>query len=134
MPLTSHVATTVEIYAIDINPHAINYLEKNITLNKLKGKIIPIQGDVAEVLQNLDIQADRIIMNLPGTAYEFLPIAVAHLKPGGTLHYYQFSRDFEDPIKKIEIAANPRQVDILDKRKVKSRSPGVWHVAIDAQI
>ncbi len=124
----------IQIYAIDINPHAINYLEKNITLNKLKGKITPLQGDVTDVLKNLDILADRIIMNLPGTACEFLSIAVEHLKPGGTLHYYQFSRDFEDPIKRIEKAADPRHVDILDMRKVKSRSPGMWHVAIDAKV
>ncbi|BDZ71860.1 hypothetical protein GCM10025861_23770 [Methanobacterium petrolearium] len=124
----------VQIYAVDINPHAVNYLEKNITSNKLKGQIKPTQGDVAEVLKNLNLEVDRIIMNLPGTAYEFLPIAIKHIKPGGTLHYYQFSRDFEDPIKRVKQAAQPRHVKILDKRKVKSRSPGVWHVAIDAKI
>ncbi|NYB51944.1 MAG: class I SAM-dependent methyltransferase family protein [Methanobacteriaceae archaeon] len=124
----------VQIYAVDINPHAIKYLEKNISLNKLKGKIEPIQGDVAEVFQKHNLKAHRIIMNLPGSAYEFLPIAVKHLKPGGVLHYYQFSRDFEDPIKKIEEAACSRILEILDKRKVKSRSPGVWHVAIDVRL
>lgn len=124
----------VQIYAIDINPRAIHYLEKNITPNKLKGEINAMEGDVTEVLKDLDLQADRIIMNLPGTAYEFLPTAIKHLKPGGTLHYYQFSRDFEDPTKRIETTAHPRQVEILDMRKVKSRSPGVWHVAIDAKL
>jgi len=124
----------VQIYAVDINPHAVDYLKKNITSNKLKGQITAIQGDVAEVLKNLNPEMDRINMNLPGTAYEFLPLAVEHLKPGGTLHYYQFSRDFEDPIKRVKKVAYPRHVEILDKRKVKSRSPGVWHVAIDARI
>lgn len=124
----------VQIYAIDINPHAIHYLKENITLNKLKGIINPIEGDVTDVLKLLNIQADRIIMNLPGTAQEFLPIAVKHLKPGGTLHYYQFSRNFEDPINKVKKTAHPRRVEIIDVRKVKSRSPGVWHVAIDAKL
>jgi tRNA (guanine37-N1)-methyltransferase len=124
----------VQIYAIDINPHAINYLKKNITLNKLKGKINPIQGDVGEVLKKLDVMADRIIMNLPETAHKFLPTAVEHLKPGGTLHYYQFSRDLEDPIKQVKATAYPRSLEILSRRKVKSRSPGVWHVAVDVKI
>lgn len=124
----------VEIYAIDINPSAIHYLKENIELNKVQGKINPLLGDVTEVLKELDVDADRVIMNLPGTASEFLPVAVEHLKPGGILNYYQFSRDYEDPIKRIEEAAHPRQVQILGKRKVKSRSPGVWHVAIDARI
>jgi tRNA (guanine37-N1)-methyltransferase len=123
-----------KIYAIDINPHAIDYIKKNMTINKLKGTIYPIQGDVKEVLKNLDVKADHILMNLPGTAHEFLPEAVEHLKHGGVLHYYQFSRDFEDPVKIIEKSAYPRLVEILDKRKVKSRSPGVWHVAIDARL
>lgn len=124
----------VKIYAIDINPSAIHYLKENIELNKVQGKINPIQGDVAEVLKDLDVKADRIIMNLPGTACEFLPAAVEHLKPGGILNYYQFSRDYEEPVKRIEDAAHPRQVEVVGKRKVKSRSPGVWHVAIDARI
>ena len=129
----SHLQS-VEIYAIDINPSAIHYLKENIKLNKVQGKINPLLGDVAEVLKDLDMNADRIIMNLPGTASEFLAVAVEHLNPGGILNYYQFSRDYEDPIKKIEEAAHPRQVEVLGKRKVKSRSPGVWHVAIDARI
>jgi len=124
----------VEIYAIDINPSAIHYLKENIELNKVQGKINPLLGDVAEVLKDLDVKADRIIMNLPGTASEFLSVAVEHLKSGGILNYYQFSRDFEDPIKMVEEVAYPRQVEVLGKRKVKSRSPGVWHVAIDARI
>lgn len=124
----------VQIYAIDINPQAIHYLKKNIVKNKLKGKIYPIEGDVKTVLEDLDVRADRVIMNLPGTAHEFLPIAVEHLKPGGTLHYYQFSRDFDDAVKKVLAAAHPHQVEILNRRKVKSRSPGVWHVAIDAKL
>jgi len=76
----------------------------------------------------------RIIMNLPGTACEFLPVAVKHLKPGGILHYYQFSRDFDNPIAKVKKSAYPRQIEILGKRKGKSRSPGVWHVGIDVKI
>jgi len=124
----------VEIYAIDINPSAIHYLKENIELNKVQGKINPLMGDVAEVLKDLDVKADRIIMNLPGTASKFLQVALEHLKPGGILNYYQFSRDYEDPIKRVEEAAYPRQVEVLGKRKVKSRSPGVWHVAIDARI
>jgi len=129
----SHLPS-VKIYAIDINPSAIHYLKENIKLNKVQGKINPLLGDVAEVLKDLDVKADRIIMNLPGTASDFLPVAVEHLKSGGILNYYQFSRDYEDPIKRIEESAHPRQVEVLGKRKVKSRSPGVWHVAIDARI
>ena len=124
----------VKIYAVDINPEAYKYAEKNIELNKVQDKVVPILGDVREVLKNKDIKADRIIMNLPGSAYEFLDTAVQHIKHGGIIHYYEFSEGFEKPIVRLKDAAYPRQVEIIDKRKVRSRSPGKWHMGIDARI
>lgn len=124
----------VTIYAIDINPDAIYYLKKNMELNKVSDKIIPISGDVKEVLKNKNINADRIIMNLPGTAYQFLETATSHLKEGGILHYYEFSTDYDRSIERIKKVAYPRKVNIIGRRRVKSRSPGVWHVGIDAVV
>jgi len=124
----------VEVYAIDINPDAVSYLQENIKLNKVDEKIKPILGDATKVLDHCNLHADRIIMNLPGSAQEFLPLALEHLKPGGMLNYYQFSSDIDEPVERVKAAAHLRRVEILDKRKVKSRSPGVWHVGIDAKI
>ena len=123
-----------KIYAIDINPYAYKYIKKNIELNKLKGKIIPLLGDVGEVLNGLNIKADRIIMNLPGTAWTFLDTAIKNLKPGGVLHYYEFASEYKIPIERIIETAYPRKVEVLNSRKVKSKSPGVWHMGIDARI
>lgn len=124
----------VTVYAVDINPEAYKYTKKNIELNKVQNKVIPILGDVREALENKNIKADRIIMNLPGSAYEFLDTAMKSLKSGGTIHYYEFSEDFERPVERLKKAAYPRKVEILDKRKVRSRSPGKWHMGIDARI
>jgi tRNA (guanine37-N1)-methyltransferase len=124
----------VKIYAIDINPYAYKYIKKNIELNKLKGNIIPLLGDVGEVLQGLNIKADRIIMNLPGTAWNYLDTAVKSLKHGGVIHYYEFASEYQIPIDRIIETAYPRKVDILNSRKVKSKSPGVWHMGVDARI
>ena len=92
---------TVKIYAIDINPDAYKYLKENIKLNKPEGTVIPLLGDVKEVLKGLNIKSDRIIMNLPGTAWSFLDIAIKSLKSGGVLHYYEFASEFQIPIDKI---------------------------------
>ena len=124
----------VTVYAIDINPEAYKYAKRNIELNKVQNKVIPLLGDVREVLENKNIKADRIIMNLPGSAYEFLDTAMQHIKPGGIIHYYEFSEGFEKPVERLKDAAYPRKVEILDKRKVRSRSPGKWHMGIDAKI
>jgi tRNA (guanine37-N1)-methyltransferase len=124
----------VEVYAVDINPDAILYLKRNLELNKLPERIVPLEGDVKELLEGMAIKFDRIIMNLPGSALEFLPLALEHLKSGGVVHYYQFSRDLDDPVQNIKRAAKNRRVEILDRRKVKSTKPGEWHVAVDARI
>ena len=97
----------VNITAVDINSDAIKYLNENIKLNKLKGKIRPLCGDIREVAkENFENEKfDRIIMNLPGLAFEFLDLAV-------------------------DLIAD----EILNTRKVKSSSPGMWHVSIDGKI
>lgn len=125
---------TVEIYAVDINPEAIYYLKRNMELNKLKGEIHPVLGDAEEFLLTKKIKTDRIIMNLPGTACKYLEHAISSLKKGGILHYYEFSSDFNTPVERIKEAAGARKVTIQGKRKVKSSSPGKWHMGIDAVI
>lgn len=128
----AHVKNAL-IYSVDINPEAFKYVNENIKLNKLVGEVIPIEGDIREVIKDLPL-ADRILMNLPGTAKDFLDIAVNHLKPGGILNYYEFSSDYETVIKRVKDIASPRNIDVIDIRKVKSQSPGIWHIGLSIKI
>jgi len=73
-------------------------------------------------------------MNLPGTAWNFLDIAIKSLKSGGIVHYYEFASDYSVLIERIVETAYPRKVEVLNFRKVKSKSPGVWHMGVDARI
>lgn len=126
----------VEITSVDINESAINYLDENIRMNKLKGTIATFVGDVREVSKSFNSKFDRIIMNLPGLAYTFLDVAVDLIKDGGIINYYEFSDSYEQGIKRLKDAANAvgKDVEIINCRKVKSTSPGEWHVAIDGKI
>jgi len=126
----------VDITAVDINESAIRYLDENISLNKLKGSITTYCGDVREVSKGFKTKFDRIIMNLPGLAYTFLDVAVDLIEDGGTINYYEFSDSYEQGIKRLKDAANAvgKDVEIINCRKVKSTSPGEWHVAIDGKI
>lgn len=132
-PISIAHVKNAKIYSVDINPEAFDYVNENIKLNKLIGEVIPIQGDIRKVIKELPL-ADRIIMNLPGTAKDFLDIAVNHLKKGGILNYYEFSSDYESVLKRVNNIAYPRETEILDIRKVKSQSPGVWHVGLSIKI
>ena len=126
----------VDITAVDINSEAIKYLDENIKLNKLKGNIKTYCGDIAEVSKSFNCKFDRIIMNLPGLAYTFLDLAVDLIKDGGIINYYEFSDSYEQGIKRLESACSKKnkKVEIINCRKVKSTSPGEWHVAIDGKV
>ena len=126
----------VEITAVDINEAAIKYLDENIKMNKLKGSIETCCGDVMEVSKSFNCKFDRIIMNLPGLAYTFLDVAFDLIEDGGTINYYEFSDSYEQGIERLESAASEfgKRVEIMNCRKVKSTSPGEWHVAIDGKV
>ncbi|WP_455644949.1 class I SAM-dependent methyltransferase [Methanosphaera sp.] len=132
-PISIAHVKKAKIYSIDINPEAYKYVNENMKLNKLVGEVIPIEGDIRKVIPELPL-ADRIIMNLPGTAKEFLDIAVNHLNKNGILNYYEFSSDYETVINRVKEIACPRETEVLNIRKVKSQSPGVWHIGLDIKI
>ena len=126
----------VDITAVDINEAAIKYLNENIELNKLKGTIKTYCGDVRQVSESFNCKFDRIIMNLPGLAYTFLDVAVNLIEDGGIINYYEFSDSYEQGIKRLSQAVSKagKEVEIINTRKVKSTSPGEWHVAIDGKV
>lgn len=125
----------VSIMGVDINENAIKYFEENIRLNKVKN-VEAICGDAREISKSFKIKYDRIIMNLPGLAYDFLDVAMNLIEDGGIINYYEFSDGYEQGQKRLIDAAlkEDKNVEIINTRKVKSTSPGEWHVAIDARI
>jgi len=124
------------VYAIDTNPEAIRYMRENISLNKVS-TVTPILGDAREEVARLE-QADRIIMNLPHSAREFLPEAIAALKPGGVMHFYEIMEDSDLETRFGMIAdtavAKGRVVKELARRKVKSYSPTMGFYAFDLSL
>lgn len=76
------------IVAMDKNQNAIDLLLENLKLNRLKGEITPVAGDSGELIQQYE-NIDRIIMNLPHDASEFIGIAYKSLKIGGLINYYE---------------------------------------------
>jgi tRNA (guanine37-N1)-methyltransferase len=81
-----------KVFSIDVSPAAIQFMQENIRLNRVYGKVIPLLGDSKELIHNrLQRIADRVLMPLPEKAREYLPCAVSALKAsGGWIHYYGF--------------------------------------------
>jgi len=123
------------VYAIDINPEAVNLMKENALLNKVES-VIPILGDARKEIQTLE-KADRIIMNLPHDAKEYVPDAIRALKPGGIIHYYEIMEE-QDIAKTLERIADSarregRVMKEVARRKVKSYSPTLNFYGFDFQ-
>jgi tRNA (guanine37-N1)-methyltransferase len=121
-----------KITAVEINPEAVRYLKENIGLNKFKN-IKPLEGDArAFKYENFD----RVIMPLPKSAEDFLDVAFAGVKDGGTVHFYTFA-DANDPfgeaLEKAELKAGKSgvSVEISGQRVVRPYSPLIVQVVLD---
>ncbi|MCK4319349.1 class I SAM-dependent methyltransferase family protein [Candidatus Micrarchaeota archaeon] len=139
-PLVIAKERDVEIYAVELNPDAVEYLKKNIEINKLKGKIHPIKGDVREVVpKQLRRKGDRVIMSLPMKGSEFLEECVKGAKEGGIVHFYTLLSRGEKPdeiFKRIQKAAENtgRTAGILNWKKVRPYSPSKIQIVIDFRV
>ena len=125
-PLTiCRYARPKKIYAIDLNHDAVEYMKKNIKLNHFKN-IVAMEGDARELIKGLP-DADRIIMNLPQIAQEFLPDALRKTKKGGTVHMHKImGRAESDGIVSdliSEMNSEGLACSLIDKRELKTYSP-----------
>jgi len=109
------------VYAVDMNPEAKAFMEKNIKINKIDN-IIPLSGDIRIVKEQLP-KADRVIMNLPQSAFEFLPEALELSKTGGVIHLHRIQSD-PDTQDIIEMAKESgREISVDSVTELKSYSP-----------
>lgn len=128
-----------KVYSIDINPDAVALLRENISMNKLRGEVVPILGNAAAVSNTIAGVADRVIMNLPKSSLDFFDAALRVLKSsGGIVHLYVFSGG--DPVqgaaKLLEHRAKPPGVSCTVERTkvVKEVAPHEYMVALDLKI
>ncbi len=132
----------VRVYAVDVNPDAVALLKSNVAVNRTEKQVIPVLGDARQVVkEQLFGKADRVIMNLPETAYEFVDVACEALKAeGGIIHYYGFMK-VSDPLESAKARLteavnryNRKVKKILLAKPVREVAPYTWQVVVDAEI
>jgi tRNA (guanine37-N1)-methyltransferase len=133
---------TVKVYAIDLNPDAFELLKVNVRVNKVENHVFPILADAREIAATkLKGTADRVIMNLPETAIDFVDAACNVIKPeGGIAHFYGFIR-LPDSIENLKqgfselVKKNGRQVEAyLYSKSIRETAPFESQVVLDAKI
>ena len=131
----------VIVHAIDANPDAAKLIQENAKLNRVQDKITVWSGDARKVAsKNLSRMADRVIMNHPSEAKNFLEDAAQAFKPsGGTLHYYTFA-DGEDSETKAEEELSGRfsgslwKLETTTTHKVRGIAPMKWQIVVDTRL
>lgn len=125
-----------KVVAIDKNPIAVECLKENAALNKVEVEIL--QGDAAALALNFKDMADRIIMNLPHSAQDFLVPAIQAARDGGIIHYYAISPE-DDLYRDMDLigaaaADIGASVDMQYKGIVRSYAPHRFNVVIDFKV
>jgi tRNA (guanine37-N1)-methyltransferase len=132
-----------KVYSIDVNPVAVQYMQENIRVNGVFGKVIPIVGDAKITVEKRFCHvADRVIMPLPEKALEYLPYAVlAMRKTGGLIHYYDFEHATkeENPVEKVKSRVAKKlgsevTFDVPFARVVRSTGPNWYQVVLDIDV
>jgi tRNA (guanine37-N1)-methyltransferase len=127
-----------EVVGVDLNERAVEYLRENARRNGVADRVTARQGDVRAVAPDYADWADRIVMNLPHSADEFLDAAVALAGDDCVLHYYDFQHD-EDPFgpgeAAIRAAAEPEYAVAVETRHVvRSYAPHELNVCLDVRL
>lgn len=135
IPMAKRGATVV---AVDVNESAIEYLVENARWNGVTDRLTAIHGDVREVADGYVDWADRIVMNLPHSADDFLETATRLAGDTCTIHYYDI-QDADAPFEPGEAAIRSAAgesyaVEILTRRPVRSYSPHETNICLDARL
>jgi tRNA wybutosine-synthesizing protein 2 len=115
------------VHAMEINPVAFEYLNRNVRENGLSCLVNSSFGDCRDLLYGI---YDRIVMG-HFDAISMLPSALLHVREGSIIHLHSIGA-VEDTIKEqVEGAGFSASIHV---HKVKKYRPHAWHVVQDVTI
>lgn len=116
-----------DVHAMEINPVAFGYLNRNIIENGLAPRIISSLGDCRILLSGI---YDRIVMG-HFESISMLPSALLHVREGSTLHVHSIGIATDTIREYVEGAGFSASIDV---HRVKKYRPHAWHVVQDVTI
>ena len=122
-----------EIYAIELSKECYKYAKENLILNNSK-KIKLFLGDVKKVLPKINKKFDRILMPLPKSSYDYLPLALRYIKKNGIIHYYTFGQEKEIKDIKNKILKVSKRIKIKKIVECGNYAPYTYRLCFDLQI
>mgnify|MGYP002084157012 CR=1 FL=1 len=117
------------VVAADLNPAAVHLLVHNVALNRA-GNVIPVLGDAGHLDRLGFALFDRVVMNLPLAAPQFLATAARLCRDGGTIHLYALEEREGEYLPLIRAVTRGE----VTERQVRTYSPGKWHAVYDITV
>jgi len=115
------------VHAMEIDPLAFQYLQRNIELNRVRAIVSPELGDCRACLFGV---YDRIVMG-HFDSLRYLGDALAHVHPGSVIHVHTAG----DATGEIERVLSARSLCARTvARRVKKLGPHTWHYVQDVTI
>lgn len=131
-------ARGANVVGVDLNEAAVEYLRENAERNDVAGNVTAVHGDVRDVAADYADWADRIIMNLPHSAGDFLDTAVAVAGDECVVHLYDIQPEddlFGPGEAAVRAAAEPEyDATVLRERVVRSYAPHELNVCLDVRL
>jgi tRNA (guanine37-N1)-methyltransferase len=124
------------VHASDANPVAVALLRANVAANRAN-VVATHEGDARQVLHQV-APLDRIILDLPHTAFDFLEDAFRAIRDLGAVHVYRILDRAEEGeaaerIRAIARRSGHRAKDVRVHR-VRAYSPTQHHVGFDVTV
>jgi len=126
------------VISIDKNKDAVFYAKENIKINKMLDKVEVFFDDAknaAKILNTKNIQADRVIMNLPFSSHLFFPFVFNLFSERCFIHYYDILKEdeFEKKIAFLKCIAKKKDFVLSDViiNRIKTYAPREFYIGID---
>ncbi len=127
-----------EVFSNEINREANKYAKLNIELNKLRGKVFLVPGDIKKVAPRLKKKFDVIVMARPQLKDTFLKEAFSLSRKGTRIFYYDFCKqdEIDSVVEKVKREARiaRKKIKILNAKVAGEIGPYRVRVRIDFKI
>jgi tRNA (guanine37-N1)-methyltransferase len=133
--MAARMGNTREVHAIDLNEEAIRLAEKNAGRNRV-GHLVQFHvGDAREVVPTLGT-FNRIVMNHPHGARDFLEMAMRAARKNATIHLHLIGRHEEADEageEAFEMASRTGHggARLATTHVVRTYAPGIAHYCLD---
>jgi len=127
-----------KIVGVEINPLAHEYAIENLKLNGFGSRVVFLAGDVYDIMPKIKEKFERIVMPLPKTGDEFLPLALTKAQVGTIVHFYAFLKEADVPEEKkkiLEICQKAKHpVKVLRHVNCGQFAPYVFRMCFDLKV